>query len=202
MPRTEEQIQELVRELYTIAETAEWDLAPEEVRSKRGRRRISLPDGKILVLVAAAVILIVVGIVVANGSPSRRSTTNVPTTSAAPSSSGLVLHVSPTANLRNGEIVQVSVSGFPPGKVFLSECASDADVNALGCGAQLAAQPFVEIDNGAGTESFNVSDKAPSAPLSPDPTALCTNQCVLVATSGAPASGARHVQAIKLVFGS
>jgi beta-lactam-binding protein with PASTA domain len=85
MPRTEEQIQELVREMYTSAESNDWELKPETVRSQRGQRRVPLPDVKVLVLVAAAVILIVVGIVVANGSPSRRSTVSGPTTTATTS---------------------------------------------------------------------------------------------------------------------
>ena len=67
--------------------------------------------------------------------------------------------------------------------------------------ASLAAQPFVEIENGAGTQSFKVSDQAPSAPLSPEPTSLCTNQCVLVATSGANPSGTEHIAKAVLVFG-
>ena len=73
--------------------------------------------------------------------------------------------------MHNGEVVHVSVSGFPPGKAFLSECASPADVSAEGCGAQLAAQPFVEIENGSGTESFTVADRGRSH--ASDPTAEC-----------------------------
>lgn len=95
----------------------------------------------------------------------------------------------------------MNVSGFPPGKAFLSQCAAATDVNALGCGAQLAAQPFVVIENGAGTGSFTVTNRAASTPLSPQPSVPCTNQCVLVATSGVPASGARHIQTVKLAFG-
>jgi len=84
MSRTEEQIQELVREMYTTADSAEWDLHPEEVRSQKMRRRgVPLPDLKVLVLVAAVVILIVVGIVVAKGSPSHRSTAAGPTTTSS-----------------------------------------------------------------------------------------------------------------------
>ena len=121
-----------------------------------------------------------------------------PSTSTATT---LVLHAAPATNLKDGEVVQVNVSGFPPGKVFLSECGAAADANALGCGAQLAAQPFVVIENGAGTASFTVTHQAASTPLSPQPSTTCTNQCVLVATSGVPPSGARHIQTVTLAFG-
>jgi hypothetical protein len=112
----------------------------------------------------------------------------------------LVLNVPPDATLHNGEVVHVSVSGFPAGKAFLSECASAGDVGAEGCGVQLAAQPFVEIENGAGTGSVAVVNQAASAPLSPQPSASCANQCVLVATSGANPSGIDHIATARLVF--
>jgi hypothetical protein len=80
MPHTEEQVQELLHEMYTTAETTDWDLDPKAIRSLRGRQRMPLPDVKVLALVAAAVILVVVGIVLANGSHSRRSTASSPTT--------------------------------------------------------------------------------------------------------------------------
>jgi hypothetical protein len=124
------------------------------------------------------------------------------TSTSAPTASGLALHVAPNVNLHNGEIVHVSVSGFPAGKAFLSECASVVDSGAQGCGAQLAAQPFVEIQNGAGTGSFTVANQTASTPLSPQPSASCTKQCVLVATSGTPASGAKHIQTATLLFRS
>lgn len=125
-----------------------------------------------------------------------------PTTAAASASTsrGLDVHVAPDTNLHDGEVVHVTVSGFS-GKAFLSECAMATDVNALGCGAQLAAQPFIVMENGAGTGSFTVTHQAASTPLSPQPSTTCTNQCVLVATSGVPASGTRHIQTVTLAFG-
>ena len=83
MPRTEEQIQELVREMYAAADSPNWDLDPEAIRWQRGRRGMPLPDVNVLILVAAAVILIVIGIVVAHGSTSRRSTVAEPTTTSS-----------------------------------------------------------------------------------------------------------------------
>jgi hypothetical protein len=117
-------------------------------------------------------------------------------------SNGLDLDVVPMTNLHNGEVVVVSVSGFPPGKAFLSECASATDVNVIGCGAQLAAQPFVEIEGGGGTERFTVNDHAASAPLTSQPGAVCTTQCVLVATSGENPAGLEHVATVSLAFES
>jgi hypothetical protein len=124
------------------------------------------------------------------------------TSTSISTASGLALHVTPNVNLHNGEVVHVSVSGFPPGKAFLSECASVADVSAEGCGAQLAAQPFAEIESGSGTQNFTVANQAATMPLTPQPSLSCTNQCVLVATSGVPASGAQHTQTATLAFGS
>jgi len=118
----------------------------------------------------------------------------------ASTASGLALHVAPNVNLHNGEVLHVSVSGFPPGKAFLSECASVADVSGEGCGAQLAAQPFVEIEDGSGTQSFTAADQAATMPLTPRPSVSCTNQCVLVATSGVPASGTQHIQTATLTL--
>jgi serine/threonine-protein kinase len=83
MPRTEEQIQELVRDMYATAESVEWDLDPETLRARRGRRGVPLPDVTVLVLVAAAVILVVVGLVVASGPPARRSVATGPTTTGS-----------------------------------------------------------------------------------------------------------------------
>ncbi len=113
--------------------------------------------------------------------PSARpsTTTNPPVTLAA-----LRIKVTPSTDLRNGQVVQVAVSGFPPGKAFLSECASPANVNAEGCGSQLALQPFVVIEGGSGTSPFTVTNTATSAPLSSGPTTICTT-CVIVATTGA-----------------
>ncbi len=134
--------------------------------------------------------------------PSTTSITSTSTSITSTStSSGLVLEVTPNVSLHNGEVVQVIVSGFPAGKAYLSECASGEDVSGEGCGPQLAAQPFLVIEYGAGTGSFTVADQAASAPLSP-PSAACTNQCVLVATSGVPSSGARRIQTAPLMFAS
>ena len=57
----------------------------------------------------------------------------------------------------------VSVRGFLPNrKFYLSECLTPNELNALGCGAQLAAQPFDLTDahgNGS-TSSRSVPQRA------------------------------------------
>jgi hypothetical protein len=95
--------------------------------------------------------------------------------------------VSPSERLQDGQPVQVTLSGFGPNdRVRLSECASDS-VTPLGCGEQLARQPFVDTDAmGAGSTSFVVRDSAPAKPFNTDETFECADRCVLVATTNLP----------------
>ena len=90
MPHSEEQVAELVHEMYSTADAFEWDLEPEGIRSMGGRRRgtVPMPDVKVLALAAAVVILIVVGIVVAHGSPAHRSVADSPTTTTSTATAG------------------------------------------------------------------------------------------------------------------
>ncbi len=99
--------------------------------------------------------------------------------------------VSPRTGIRDGQQVRVSVQDFKPGeagiKFFLSECATPMQVNHLGCGMQLALQPFGLTDSngdGSGSVSFTVHSSAATQPLS---SALvpCSGLCVIVATTGA-----------------
>jgi photosystem II stability/assembly factor-like uncharacterized protein len=95
------------------------------------------------------------------------------------------LTVSPASHLTDGQAVEVRVTGFGlGGKVWLSECASAADATSLGCGRELAGQPFLVTDDSrAGSSTFTVSAKAPikypSATVE-----TCANRCVIVATLG------------------
>lgn len=82
----------------------------------------------------------------------------------------------------------------------MSECASAADANPQGCGGQLAAQPFVVIEDGAGSVPFTVMNRAAVAPLSSGETTACSTGCVLVATAGAYASGLQVVVAAPIAF--
>ena len=94
--------------------------------------------------------------------------------------------VTPSRDLRNGQKVTVSVTGFDSGgKFFISECASASDANSAGCGPELPAQPFGVINNtqGVGSYSFGVSTTAAAKPNG-TATVQCTNQCVIVATVG------------------
>lgn len=98
--------------------------------------------------------------------------------------------VSPWTELQDGQQVTVHAQGFRPGvpgiKFFLSECQSPLQVNPLGCGKQLAAQPFGLTDDngdGSGSESFTVQSSAPTRPLS-STLVPCAGTCVIVATTG------------------
>lgn len=96
------------------------------------------------------------------------------------------VEVTPSADLSDGERVEVAVTGFGVGgKFFLSECASAARANSLGCGPQLAAQPFgVTNNSGAGSFGFTVTSMAAVSPYNTTSTLYCTDQCVIVATVG------------------
>jgi hypothetical protein len=94
--------------------------------------------------------------------------------------------VSPSSNLRDGEKVRVTVSGFGLGaKFFVSECADSQDVSPGGCGEQLALQNF-GLTNMIGDGSYVVTVKnvAATGPSPNGPIRTCLNSCVLVATGG------------------
>lgn len=96
------------------------------------------------------------------------------------------VRVTPSSNLRSGEKVRVTVSGFGVGaKFFVSECADAKDVSLGGCGGQLALQNFGLTNMiGAGSYVFTVKNVAPKG-LSPDgPFLKCVSNCVLMATGG------------------
>jgi hypothetical protein len=98
--------------------------------------------------------------------------------------------VSPRTGLQDGQQVTVRVKGFKTGvpgiKFFLSECQSPLQVNSVGCGSQLAAQPFGLTDSngdGSGSASFTVRSSAATKPLSSS-LVPCAGTCVIVATAG------------------
>ena len=95
------------------------------------------------------------------------------------------LTVVPSSALQDGQQVAVAVKGFPPSrKFFLSECLSPTQVNDLGCGQQLAVQPFgLTNGNGSGSITFSAQASASTEPLVLT-SQTCTGQCVIVATSG------------------
>jgi len=108
---------------------------------------------------------------------------------SAPSTVGTttaLLTVTPAQGLHDGEAVTVALRGFPDGaKAYLSECATAGDVNKLGCGDQLAAQPFIVTDpSGAGTRSFVIHAAASAHPYSPSQRQPCAAECVIMATGG------------------
>ena len=93
--------------------------------------------------------------------------------------------MTPSTQLQDAQQVTVSVKGFLPNrKFYLSECFTPTEITALGCGAQLAAQPFGLTDpNGAGSTTFTVHSDASTGALIPSVQA-CTGECVIVATAG------------------
>jgi hypothetical protein len=95
------------------------------------------------------------------------------------------LTVTPSIDLQDAQQVRVSVKGFLPNrKFYLSECLSPTELTALGCGAQLAAQPFGLSDaSGNGSTTFTVHSAASSGAHIPTVEA-CTGECVIVATAG------------------
>lgn len=121
--------------------------------------------------------------------PSASSTSAAPATPGACAPPGSSCHpkvtITPSTGLRNGQRVTVRVTGLASQKVFFSECSTMAAANPAGCGPQLAAQPFlVTGDNGRGSTTFAVSDRASAKPYSPAQTVKCENHCVIVATLG------------------
>lgn len=109
------------------------------------------------------------------------------TTTVAPAATqNPKVQVTPSTNLKDGEMVEVEVTGFEiGGKFFVSECATAADANSDGCGTQLAAQPFGLTNNSrAGSQGFTVTSMAPTSPYNTSSTHPCTDQCVIVATVG------------------
>ena len=95
------------------------------------------------------------------------------------------LTVAPSAGLQDAQQLTVSVKGFPrDAKYFLSECLSPTEVNAAGCGNQLAVQPFGTTDDfGTGSTTFTVQSSASTEPYIRT-TQPCTGECVIVATAG------------------
>jgi Neocarzinostatin family len=94
--------------------------------------------------------------------------------------------VTPGTGLTDGQGVNVSVSGFgESGKVFLSECDHAEDANVLGCGPQLAAQPFIITGTDrSGSATFVVHGTAASKPYDTTSVTPCSALCVIVATQG------------------
>jgi len=111
--------------------------------------------------------------------------------------------IAPARGLSAGEHVRVSVRGFPPGgKVFLSECARATHVSPLGCGQQLAAQPFlIAGGRGAASGSFAVQPAAATGPLHARWAKCAAGPgCVLVATIGIPPGVSKIVATAPLRF--
>ena len=108
------------------------------------------------------------------------------------------ISVTPSNNLHDGQQVKVNLEGFPPGwKVFVSECTTPLEANPLGCGSQLAVQPFTFSNQaGSGSIPFVFHSSAGTSPYSRTP-APCSGECVIVATTGAPVG--THVHGVHYI---
>jgi hypothetical protein len=112
----------------------------------------------------------------------------------------LTVSVVPENGLHNGQTVTVYVSRFPPGKAYRAECAVPVAVTPLGCGVQLALQPFIVIENGSGSTTFVVTDiNVPEEAYSPL-SVNHTSHVVLVATAGEYGGMARGLVRVPLSF--
>ena len=94
--------------------------------------------------------------------------------------------VSPAGDLIDGQSVSVEMSGFTAGtSVFVSECATAATANAVGCGSELGAQATaVTGTDGSASLTFAVRAQAAAGPHETGAIEGCANQCVIVATLG------------------
>jgi len=90
MTHTDQQIQDLVREMYTTAESTDWQFTAEDARSQPARRRLPVPDVKVMLLAAAAVVLILVGVGVARGTQTHKATASGSTTTTSTTAVGAV----------------------------------------------------------------------------------------------------------------
>lgn len=162
-----------------------------EVRSQKSEVRSRSAYG---VLGCVSLIFLVAGC--GGGSPMPTASRHVTsTTSRTVILTAEKVTVSPWTGLQDGQQVTVKVQGFKPGvpeiKFFLSECQSPLQVNRLGCGKQLAAQPFGLTDtsgNGSGTVSFTIQSRAATRSLS-SVLVPCSGTCVIVATTGEGSGG-------------
>ena len=102
----------------------------------------------------------------------------------ASASPAATITVTPATDLIDGQTVQVTVAGLhPEDKVWLSECATAADVSPFGCGTGLPEMPFlITDDTGHASGSFIVTADIPTAAEN-GATQPCVS-CVLAAVSG------------------
>jgi hypothetical protein len=174
---TDEQLEERIRQVFSSVATTRPD------RRTLTTQRPGHGVGRLVAVgVGIAATAAAVGLVLAYGPRSSQVTGNGGLSSSRPAA----LTITPSTGLRNGQVVEVHVSGFSiREKIFLSECATPSAANDAGCGPPLTAQPFLVTGaqrNGSGT--FTVTTVAGTRPDQAKGTAPCTNSCVLVATGG------------------
>ena len=161
MTHTDEQIQDLVREMYTTAESTDWQLTPEEVRSQRAPRRLPVPDVKVMLLAAAAVVLILVGFGVARGTQSHKATSS---SSASTTSTTTVGTVTVPVGAVNTTVANASAVMSSDGLKVTEKYVSNPSV----AGTVIAVNPIPGAHVASGSTVTLTVSNGPSAVRAPN----------------------------------
>ena len=171
MQADEQELVELVRSTYDRAEATPWDVTPEQVRATRRHRVMTLPDPKVLALVAGAAVLIAFGIFFFRPTPTRTtsppsSTTTVPGVQVAvPNVVGLTqadaVTVLGDAGLAVGTVTVASSTVFPTGTVIASNPPAQV---SLGRGTAVDLTVSTGPGDTAGSAGTTVPSTTPVTP--------------------------------------
>jgi hypothetical protein len=174
---TDDELEERIRQVFVSVATTR----PIH-RTLTTRHRAHRIGRIVAVSFGIAATVAAVGLVLVYGPGSAQGPGHVGPSSGRPPA----VAITSSTGLRDGQVIEVHVSGFGVGgKVYLSECGTASDANAAGCGQQLAAQPFLVTNaKGNGSGTFRVTTVAGTRPYDKQGTVPCTNSCVLVATGG------------------
>lgn len=148
MTHTDEQIRDLVREMYMTAESTDWQLTAEGVRNHRARRRLPVPDMKVTLLAAAAVVLVLVGFGVVEGTQSHKATVGGTSTTTSTST---VITVTVPAGAINSTVAHASAimssAGLEVVWKYVSSTSAAGTVLAVtpGAGASVAEGSTVTL---------------------------------------------------------
>lgn len=161
MIHTDEQIQDLVREMYTTAESTDWQLTAEDVRNHRVHHRFPVPDAKVMLLAAAAVVLIVIGFGVARGTQPHRSIAGSSTTTTSPTT---VITVTVPAGAVDATVARASAIMSSAGLKVTEHYVS----NSSAAGRVLAVTPSVGDSVARGSTIILTVSSGPSAVHAPN----------------------------------
>ncbi len=182
MPRSEQEVQQLLRNVASSAEEAPWDLTGEELRTQATTRWYRRVDPKaIAVLVAAAALIIVVFSVVggntehrkqASGTAATTTTTPEAQTVAVPAVTGMTqvaaINLLGAAGLIAGEIVPIASSVFPAG-IIVASSPSPGTAVAPGSSVNLSVSSGPRETLGSSPPA-SVPTTVPATPATTTPT--------------------------------